>query len=81
MLYILQSVEIERMSTWYNPLGMSDMSIPDEELLTSWRNTLISENTYRDMVRIAWDISPAVAVMLPTRFVHTPLFFYSHPIV
>lgn len=56
------------MSTWYNPLGMSDMTIPDEELLTSWRNAPISEYTYREMVRMAWDISPALAVALPTRY-------------
>ena len=59
------------MSTWYNPLGSPDLAIPGEEMLTTWRNTQVTEKGYKEMVRTAWNISPVLAIMLPMRFVFT----------
>lgn len=56
------------MSTWYNPLGSLDMAIPGEEVLASWRNTPVSEKSYKEMARTAWDIAPVLAIMLPMRY-------------
>lgn len=66
---VLQSSEIERMSTWYNPLGSIELAISNEDVLTTWRNTPVTDTTYKEMVRVAWDISPVLAIMLPMRCV------------
>jgi len=53
--------------TWYNPLARSDLLIPGEDDITTWRTQNITEKQYRDLARLAWDISPELAVFLPDR--------------
>jgi len=55
--------------TWYNPLSLSDRTIPGEETIATWRSQSITEKQYRDLVRQAWDISPEIAVFMPARSV------------
>ena len=54
--------------TWYNPLSRSDLLIPGEDDIATWRSSNISEKQYRELARLAWDISPEIAVFLPDRF-------------
>jgi len=65
---IVQANEVERLVTWYNPLSQSDLLIPGEDDITTWRSHNISEKQYRELARLAWDISPELALFLPDRF-------------
>ncbi|XP_074027148.1 phosphatidylinositol 4-kinase III alpha isoform X2 [Leptinotarsa decemlineata] len=64
----LMAVEIEFLVVWHNPTFRPELSIPGEENLASWRAKTITEKQWHDYTRLAWDISPALAVYLPTRF-------------
>jgi len=63
-----QANEVERLVTWYNPLSQSDLLIPGEDDIATWRTRNISEKQYRELARLAWDICPELAVFLPDRF-------------
>ena len=39
-----------------------------EENMAAWRAQPVSEKQWHDHVRLAWEISPTLAVMLPERF-------------
>ena len=56
--------EVERMETWYNPLNQPELNIPNGETIATWRSQPISEKQWRDMINLAWDISPALAVFM-----------------
>ncbi|KAG5871513.1 hypothetical protein JTB14_006946 [Gonioctena quinquepunctata] len=64
----LLAVEIEFLIVWHNPTFRPELSIPGEENLASWRAKTITDKQWHDYTRLAWDISPALAVYLPTRF-------------
>ncbi|KAK2556707.1 Phosphatidylinositol 4-kinase alpha [Acropora cervicornis] len=65
--------EIERLSTWHNPLAQLDLNFTGLELLVTWANqTVFTERSWRDLVRLAWHISPDIAVFLPARFKEIP---------
>ncbi|XP_013387820.1 phosphatidylinositol 4-kinase alpha-like [Lingula anatina] len=68
--YILSLLanEAERLITWHNPLQQQDLFVPDEDKIAAWRNTQVTEKQYKEMANWAWEISPALAVMLPLRF-------------
>ena len=53
--------------TWYNPLSQSELFIPGDEPIGAWRNKTVSEKQWRENARIAWEISPALAVFMPHR--------------
>lgn len=40
-----------------------------EDTLTVWKNKNITDKQWQDYTRLAWDISPALAVYLPDRYV------------
>lgn len=62
--------EIERLSTWHNPLARPELSFTGMESLVNWANqTVFTERIWRDLVRLAWHISPDIAVFLPARYV------------
>jgi len=61
---------VERLVTWYNPLSQSDLSIPGEDDITTWRSHSISEKQFRELARLAWDISPELAIFLPDRLTY-----------
>uniref|UniRef100_A0A1A9ULE3 Phosphatidylinositol 4-kinase alpha n=1 Tax=Glossina austeni TaxID=7395 RepID=A0A1A9ULE3_GLOAU len=67
----LLAVEIEFLVTWYNPNGVPDLTIPDEDEITKWRNRPYKVNVGRDYARLAWSYSPALAVFLPQRVKNT----------
>lgn len=63
----LLAVEIELLITWYNPTSRSELHFAGEETITQWKSKPVSEKVLRDITRLAWDLSPVLAVYLPTR--------------
>lgn len=63
----LLAVEIEFLITWHNPLCHTEFQVPGENNIAAWRAKTVTERVWRDYARLAWDISPALAVFLPMR--------------
>ena len=65
--------EIERLSTWHNPMARPELNFTGLESLVNWANqTVFTERIWRDLARLAWHISPDIAVFLPARYVPNP---------
>lgn len=79
----MQAVEIEYLTVWHNPTSRPELLIPGENNTASWRAKTISDKQWHDYTRLAWDISPVLAVYLPTRyflFVPVETFLFNHHI-
>ncbi|XP_023707312.1 phosphatidylinositol 4-kinase alpha isoform X2 [Cryptotermes secundus] len=63
----LLAVEIEFLLIWHNPLGRTELQVPGEDNIAAWRAKAVTERILRDNARLAWDISPVLAVFLPMR--------------
>lgn len=57
----------ELFSTWLNPLSLPESQLAGEETVNSWRAQTVLERGWRDNVRLAWDISPVLAVHMAAR--------------
>ncbi|KAG1666136.1 Phosphatidylinositol 4-kinase alpha [Nymphon striatum] len=68
LILALTAAEIQFMMTWHNPLSLPERAILGEDTITAWFSQPISERMWRDNARLAWDISPALAVHLPSRY-------------
>lgn len=65
----LVAVEIEFLLTWYNPLSLTECQFANEDTITAWKSqTFINERSWKENARLAWEISPTLAVYLPCRF-------------
>lgn len=56
----------KKKQVWRNPGGRQDMTLPGESSIAEWRAKTMNDR-WRDCTRLAWDISPALAVFLPVR--------------
>lgn len=57
----------EFFATWLNPLAQADLQLAGEDTVNSWRANAVTERSWRDNVRLAWDISPVLAVRMASR--------------
>ncbi|KAK9746290.1 PI4-kinase N-terminal region [Popillia japonica] len=63
----LLAVEIDFLIVWHNPTSRAEYVVPGEDNLAAWRAKAITEKQWRDYTRLAWDISPVLAIYLPER--------------
>ncbi|XP_013774772.1 phosphatidylinositol 4-kinase alpha-like [Limulus polyphemus] len=63
----LLAAEIEFLITWHNPMALPEKHVPSEETIAAWHSQPVTERMWRDTARLAWDISPSLAVYIPCR--------------
>jgi len=59
------------LSTWQNPANLSELNVPGEEMVASWKSKTVPDKSLRENTRLAWEISPALCVFLPVRLKNT----------
>ena len=70
LLLLFLAHEIERLQVWYNPTGQPNRMVPGFEQIRQFRDIVpqTKDKVWRDIVKHAWTISPAVAVGFSRRF-------------
>ncbi|XP_015180131.1 PREDICTED: phosphatidylinositol 4-kinase alpha isoform X1 [Polistes dominula] len=62
----LLAVEIEMLLVWRNPGCRQELALPGETSIAEWRAKAMNEK-WREYTRLAWEISPSLAVFMPVR--------------
>ncbi|KAK4470141.1 hypothetical protein MN116_005591 [Schistosoma mekongi] len=68
LILILLASEIERLSVWFNPQGLSDRIGIKEAEVETWLRETLRKKSWRRWISLAWDLCPPVAVYMPQRF-------------
>lgn len=71
LILSLLATEIEFLLTWHNPMSQPELHIPGQDTVSAWRLQTLSQTTersIRELVKLAWEISPTLAVYIPHRF-------------
>ncbi|XP_014673497.1 PREDICTED: phosphatidylinositol 4-kinase alpha-like isoform X2 [Priapulus caudatus] len=68
LILALVAVEVQRLCTWHNPQSLPELNVPEQEKIYAWLSMPVNERVWRDNARLAWDISPSLAIHLPMRF-------------
>lgn len=72
LILALVNREVEFLSTWHNTSTDANLAFHGVEQLTKWcTQTTFTEKVWRDLARLAWHISPSLAVHLCARSVHS----------
>ncbi|XP_076804178.1 phosphatidylinositol 4-kinase alpha-like [Clavelina lepadiformis] len=66
-LLSLLTSELEHLITWYNPSANSDFTIGTDPAITAWKAQEATDRQLKEMVRLAWGISPMLTVFLSDR--------------
>ena len=53
----LLAVEIEFLLEWHNPLSRPELAVPGQENIAAWRSKTVTERTWRDTARLAWEVN------------------------
>lgn len=48
-------------------MELPELKVPDEEKCMAWKTQTLTEKTWKEHARLAWDLSPVLAVFLPSR--------------
>lgn len=62
----LLAVEIEMLLVWRNPSGRPELALQGEGSIADWRAKGMNDR-WREYTRLAWEISPVLAIFLPVR--------------
>ncbi|KAF8358748.1 hypothetical protein PRIPAC_93743, partial [Pristionchus pacificus] len=76
MLLLLIGNEMDRLSAWLNPLGEGTeegMSAVEQWMKSTLGDSRTEQKVLKDTAKLAWQISPEVAIALPSRFRGTNL--------
>ncbi|XP_052243319.1 phosphatidylinositol 4-kinase alpha-like isoform X4 [Dreissena polymorpha] len=68
LLLSMLTSSVELFTTWLNPMELPELRVPEESKPMTWASTSVSQKIWREHARLAWDISPLLAVFMPYRF-------------
>ncbi|GMT18880.1 hypothetical protein PFISCL1PPCAC_10177 [Pristionchus fissidentatus] len=71
LLLLLIGNEMDRLSAWLNPLGEGTeegMSAVEQWMKSTLGDSRTEQKVLKDSAKLAWQISPEVAIALPSRF-------------
>ncbi|KAI8067784.1 hypothetical protein BC940DRAFT_340507 [Gongronella butleri] len=68
LLMLFLESELTRLSVWCNPLNSTGHGLPP--LFTGHvERSFVTEDSWKEIIRFAWDVSPRLAIQMNTRFV------------
>ncbi|CAO3637256.1 unnamed protein product [Cunninghamella echinulata] len=67
LLMLFLESELTRLSVWCNPLNATGPGLPTP-FTGNTERSLVMEDSWKEMVRFAWEVSPRLAVQMDSRF-------------
>lgn len=68
LLMLFLESELTRLSVWCNPLNATGHGLP-AVFVGNTERSLVMEDSWKEMIRFAWEVSPRLAVQMDSRFV------------